>query len=174
MTKSRRRRQGIAAKNPYVSENPKDLLAGRKLPLDLVPDSLEALAALGFLEGALKYGQFNWRVKPVRMSVYTGALKRHLKALRDGQWADPKTHVPHISSIIACAAIIGDANLCGSLKDDRPPINQGLIDFLDTSQDIVAHLKELFKNESPKQYTIADSIHSLPYSRGNAKEGGND
>lgn len=134
--------------------NPKDAVAGLKMPLDLVPDSIVVLASLGFLEGKLKYGQFNWRVKRVKMSVYLAALKRHTKRLNSGEWVDAKTRVPHICSILACASIIGDAWLEKTLEDDRPPAAPGLCAFMDAFDD--KHLKELFKVHDPKQYTIKD------------------
>lgn len=101
--------------------NPKDAFASSRLPLDLVPDSLTAYAALAFLEGALKYGAYNWRTRGVRTSVYVAALRRHLAAFQNGEWADPQTNVPHLASVIACAGIILDAELCAKLEDDRPP-----------------------------------------------------
>lgn len=152
-------------KQPYVAtdENPKDAVAGNKIPLHLVPDSIVALAAMGFLEGMHKYGQFNWRLKPVKMSVYLGALDRHVKRLRAGEWADAKTKVPHISSVLACAAIIGDAWLENTLKDDRPPSAPGLCRFMDEFNG--QHLAKLFADHKPAQYTIADKPWpSLPSS----------
>lgn len=136
--------------------NPKDVVGGTKLPLDLVPSSVEVFAAMAFCEGALKYGKFNWRVAGVRMSVYISAIKRHLKKLEDGEWADPVTRVPHISSIIACAGIIGDASLCDKLTDDRAPAAPSP-EFIDRQVELVAHLKDLFAEHNPKQFTIEDS-----------------
>ena len=138
--------------------NPKDAIGSGKLPLDLVPSSVETYAAMSFLEGALKYGRFNWRIAGVRFSIYLGAMKRHIKKLEDGEWADPVTKVPHISSIIACAGIIGDARLCGKLTDDRAPAAPSAA-FIDEQQELVAHLKEMFKDHAPYQYTIEDSEH---------------
>jgi hypothetical protein len=101
--------------------NPKDVLAVSKLPLHLVPDSLRVYAALAFTEGAAKYGAYNWRLTGVRASVYRAALDRHLASWWNGEDADPATGVPHLASVIACAGIILDAELCEKLTDDRPP-----------------------------------------------------
>lgn len=137
--------------------NPKDAIGSTKLPLNLVPDTLEVFAALAFTEGALKYGSTNWRVSGVRASIYVAALKRHLKKYWNGEWADPKTGVPHLASVIACAAIILDANVAGKLTDDRPPKVDmaGLIDNLEPA---IAHLKEMFKDHSPHHHTQADQV----------------
>lgn len=103
------------------ASNPKDAQASNRLPLDLVPDTVEVYAALAFAEGAAKYGAYNWRTAGVRASVYHAALKRHLAKWHNGERADQKTGVPHLASVIACAGILLDAELCGKLTDDRPP-----------------------------------------------------
>lgn len=144
-----------AIKNPYTLPNPKDVLAGDKVPLHVVPESMEVLASLGMFEGSCKYGQFNYRARPVRLSVYVSALKRHSKRLNEGEWSDQKTNVPHISSILACAAIIGDAWLNGTLIDDRPPANKGTLEFMDNMPAAMDHLRHTFKDYSPTQYTQA-------------------
>lgn len=141
----------------WKETNPKDAIGSDKLPLHLVPASLEAYASLAFLEGALKYGKFNWRIAGVRLSIYIDALKRHTKKLEDGEWDDAKTGVPHLASIIACAGIPLDAKECGKLTDDRAPRGKAseLIDRLAAQ---VVKLKNLFKDHNPKQYTIADGV----------------
>lgn len=133
--------------------NPKDAIGSKKLPLNLVPDSLEVYAATAFLEGALKYGACNWRVAGVRSSIYMAAHKRHVKKYWNGETYDPKTKVHHLASAIACLAIVLDAELCDKLTDDRPPKADvgGLIDGLEGT---VVHLQELFKDHHPKHHTI--------------------
>lgn len=144
--------------NPNLkATNPKDALGVGRLPLDLIPDTGLAYAALAFLEGALKYGKFNWRVAGVRWSVYEAALKRHLQKLKEGEWADPKTRVPHLGSMVACLLIIADAQAQGKFIDDRPPSFEDASEFIDLFTEDVAHLKKLFKDYNPKQYTIEDT-----------------
>lgn len=135
--------------------NPKDLIGSKKLPLDLVPTTGIEAESLAFLEGALKYGKFNWRVAGVRSSVYIAAMLRHLNKFANGENADPITNVPHLASIRACANIILDAQLNGKLMDDRAPRspNSMHIDQLDR---YVRHLQELFKDHNPHQHTIED------------------
>ncbi len=135
----------------------KDAIGTTKLPLGLVPDTITAEVALAFLEGALKYGRYNWRIAGVRASVYNDALERHRKKWWNGESADPKTRVKHLASVIACAGILLDAELCGMLTDDRAPYAP-LGDLMDSPEMLerIAHLKALFKDHSPKQYTIAD------------------
>lgn len=141
---------------PTNTDNPKDAIGQTKLPLDLVPESAIAECCTAFLEGALKYGRFNWRAKGVRASIYVAALKRHLAKWYNGEDEDEKTTVNHLASVMACAAIILDAQLCGKLNDDRPP-RAPVSKHIDTMGDKVKYLAELFKDEDPHQYTIADS-----------------
>ena len=135
--------------------NPKDVIGSDKLPLHLVPSVLNIYASLAFLEGAAKYGCYNWRVAGVRMSIYLAALERHFQKFKDGEWADEKTGVPHLSSMLACIGIILDAKLVGKLTDDRPPVapTAALIASLEAH---VPRLKELFKDCRPHQHTIMD------------------
>lgn len=136
--------------------NPKDIASTARLPLHLVPSTLEIFAAIGFTEGAAKYGAFNWRGAGVSFQVYIGALKRHLAKLQNGEWADAKTGVPHLSSIIACAGILADASICGKLIDDRPPPApvSALIDSLEPD---IAAIFAMFADRNPKQWTIKDA-----------------
>lgn len=142
--------------------NPKDAIGSTKLPMHLVPSSLKVFAAMAFLEGALKYGKYNWRVAGVRTSIYLDAIERHLEKFKDGQWEDPKTLVPHLASIIACCGIILDAEQVGKLVDDRPP-SSNIDTEIDEATNMVQHLQELFAGHSPKQYTIADSDEPTPH-----------
>lgn len=136
--------------------NPKDAIGTTKLSMGLVPDTIKAHVALAFLEGALKYGRYNWRIAGVRSSIYHDALERHLAKWWNGQDEDPTTRVKHLASVIACAGIILDAELCGKLNDDRPPAVP-MDELIDELPELVAHLQEVFKDHNPKQYTIADS-----------------
>lgn len=135
--------------------NPKDAIGSTKLSYGLVPDTIPTFAALAFTEGATKYGSYNWRVAGVRASIYRDALERHLKKWWNGEEVDPKTGVPHLASVIACAGIILDAALVGKLTDDRPP-KAPMSELIDSMESKVAHLKELHKDKHPKHQTELD------------------
>ena len=136
--------------------NPKDAIGSTKLPNGLAPDTIVAEVALAYLEGALKYGRYNWRIAGVRASIYNDAMERHRMKWWNGEDRDPTTRVKHLASVIACAGILLDAELCHLLTDDRPP--SAPIGLLLSEQDeIVAHLKELFKNHNPRHFTIEDT-----------------
>jgi hypothetical protein len=136
--------------------NPKDAIGGTKLPMHLIPGSAKNAMALAFLEGALKYGKYNWRVAGVRASIYLDAMERHLEKFKNGENCDPETGVPHLGSIMACAAILVDASVCGMLNDDRPP-KAPVSEHIDSLQTNVRDLQELFADCHPHQCTIEDS-----------------
>lgn len=140
----------------FKPTNPKDAIGSNKLPLHLVPSVLNIYASLAFLEGALKYGTGNYRAIGVRMSVYLAALERHLQKVKDGEWADQKTGVPHFSSILACVGIILDAKHCGKLTDDRLPAVP-TADVIEAMEVYVPLLKQQFADCHPRHYTIADT-----------------
>jgi hypothetical protein len=136
--------------------NPKDSIGATKVPFDLVPESAIAEMATAFLEGALKYGRFNWRAKGVRASIYYSAMRRHISKWYNGEDGDAETTIHHLASAMACCAIIIDATLCGKFTDDRPP-RANVSGHIDQLVSKVSHLKELFKDHDPYQYTIADT-----------------
>ena len=152
--------------------NPKDAIGSSKIHLDLVPDSMVLFASLGFAEGALKYGKFNWRVAGVRLSIYMAALERHKMKFMAGEWADPDTKVPHLSSMLACLGIIVDAHTSNKLNDDRPPAQPDLAVFVADAAKVQNHLKELFRDCNPHQHTIMDAIPTVE--RGGENEFGMD
>lgn len=150
--------------------NPKDIVGSNKLPLDLVPTVTRGLCALGHMEGALKYGLVNWREAGIKLSIYLGALERHIEKLKGGEWADPATRVPHLGNALACLSIIADAAYSGQLIDDRPKPTSGYPDTVDlpgamSSSDIidsfgavVVHLKGLFGDKCPTDYFITGPV----------------
>lgn len=144
--------------NDSKPSNPKDAIGTTKLPMSIVPASVIAHASLAWLEGKTKYGGVNWREAGVRTSIYIDALQRHCHKFYDGgEWADPKTKVPHLASIIACAGIILDAALAGKLEDDRPKSQPALPDLIDALSEQVAHLYALHADKKPRHWTIADN-----------------
>ena len=138
--------------------NPKDAIGSKKLDMGLVPYTLMISAALAFLEGALKYGRFNWRIAGVRASIYHAALLRHVAKWWNGQNYDKATKVHHLDNAIACLTIIRDAELYGKLTDDRPPCPDpdAMAALIDSTGDSIAHLTTMFADHNPHQYTIAD------------------
>ena len=134
------------------AENPKDLVGSDKLPLHLWPTTATAMGSIALLNGALKYGRSNWRAIGVRASIYFDACSRHLTAWFEGEECDEEG-VPHLSSALACLAILVDAQAAGKLKDDRqfPGGHRKLMDEM-TSH--VARLKAHHAGRNPTHWTI--------------------
>ncbi len=134
--------------------NPKDAIGSKKLGTTAVPDVVKFFSALGNIEGALKYGMANWSEAGVRCSIYLDALDRHLSKFKAGEWCDPDTRVPHLSSVLACVGIMLDAHLRGKMLDDRPPPNPEFVRWLDKAQESVKHLQEMFAGYDPDHYNM--------------------
>lgn len=105
----------------YPDNNPKTALGITKPSLSKVPPAALIYLALGFMDGARKYGPYNWRSKKVTASIYVDACMRHLLAWFDGEELAEDSEFPHLAHALACIAILVDAKECGVLADDRPP-----------------------------------------------------
>jgi hypothetical protein len=70
--------------------------------------------------------------------------------------------VPHLASVVACCAIILDANMVGKLNDDRPPPVADLPVTIDALSAAVKTMKELFKDHNPTQYTRQNAPLEVP------------
>jgi len=129
-------KEGKAAGLP--DDNPKTAFGATKAPLHLVPPS--ALYALGqvFGLGARKYGAYNWRRQAVSSSVYQAAALRHLMAYWDGEDKDAESGESHLAHVMACCAIILDADRYGKLNDDRPNTGRGGIRYSETVKSAMA------------------------------------
>lgn len=79
----------------------------------------------GMEDGVVKYGLTNWRVNSVSAAVYYNAAFRHLASWWDGEQNASDSGVHHLGHVMACCAIILDAEAGGNLIDDRPAIPGG-------------------------------------------------
>lgn len=152
------------AKRVYVDKsesatkasNPKDSIGDTKVPLWLLSPIAKAHWALGQYAGMLKYGAWNWRKAGVRTSVYLSAMERHLEAYKSGEQHDPVDGSHHLGNIMACCAILLDADAAGMLTDDRPP-SVGIRDTFKFVEHVMAKLKHQYADKNPKHYTIKDN-----------------
>jgi hypothetical protein len=80
---------------------------------------------MAMMDGAKKYGPYNWRAKKVVASIYIDAAMRHLATWFEGQETASDSKVHHLGHAIACCAILLDAQATGNLVDDRP-ITEGV------------------------------------------------
>lgn len=114
-------------KSDKKATNPKDAFGDKKVGRSVVPITALAQLSLAFLEGALKYGAHNWTKSGAKASVYYNALDRHAMRYWAGEDYDVElfqktgVKVHHLAKVMACCAIIIDAETRGVLVDDRPP-----------------------------------------------------
>ena len=134
--------------------NPKDIVGIKKAPMSCVPIPVVVEMGVGMLEGATKYGRFNYRAVGVRSSVYFDATLRHLFAWWEGEDIDPESGMHHIAKALTSLAVLRDAQIQGMATDDRPPSSAEFYTRLNkTSGEII----ERHRDKTPKHYTIEDT-----------------
>jgi hypothetical protein len=130
-----REKGGLRPPAPVNPPNPKQRYGDTKVNLALVPSSGVIFAALGFHDGAIKYGPFNWRKDAIEVMTYIAACRRHIDAFVDGEelsekeiWQptenDPAISLggkPHLGHAIACLMILAEAISLNHVIDNRPP-----------------------------------------------------
>lgn len=118
-------------KSKAATVNPKDLFGNKKVSFTKIPATALAHCALAMMDGAEKYGPYNWRDKPVIASIYIDAAVRHLLDYFEGQREAKDSMTHHLGHAMACCAILLDAEANGCLIDDRPICgNPNLLDDL--------------------------------------------
>lgn len=141
--------------------NPKQAYGDKKLPLYLVPFSFMAHVCTALFEGKLKYGLVNWRATNVEAMTYASAGQRHIKKWENGERCDPETKVHHLANAAACCAILLDAEINGSLIDDRPLPCRNMDALIAELEGTLANLRELHGDKTPKHWTISDFVEQL-------------
>lgn len=105
----------------YPDDNPKTVVGTTKPSLGAIPPSALIHLGLAMEDGRRKYGHFNWREKRVSSGVYYDAMQRHLLAWWDGEDNARDSGVHHLAHVMACCAILLDAEVNKSLNDNRGP-----------------------------------------------------
>lgn len=103
-----------------VGVNPKDKIGAAKVDMTLLSVPAKIAWAKAAMEGAHKYGAYNWRIEPVLFRTYLGAVMRHCDEVLEGEFIDPESLIEHLGHIMASAAILIDAAHQRKLIDDRP------------------------------------------------------
>lgn len=136
--------------------NPKDAVGTKKVPYSLIPQNVLGEVSLAFLEGARKYGSYNWRVAGVRASVYLDALDRHLGAWLNGENIDPDSGLSHITKAIACLIILRDSMEIGNWVDDRPPALES--GWVQKQNQIAGQIIDKYPSAVPPYTQIGESL----------------
>jgi len=139
---------------PAQEGNSKDREAIARVPIGLFPQTAVVAGSMAFLEGHLRYRKYNWRDGGVRASVYHDALQRHMFAWWNGENLDTDSDLPHLWKAIACLAILIDAEECGVLNDDRPPIAP--VGRMIT--ELKAVVAQMVEHIQPSQYRLPDDF----------------
>jgi hypothetical protein len=103
-----------------ISDNPKDRIGRMKVAMHSVPCRPLLEIGLAMMEGAIKYGDHNYRSAGIRASVYYDAAIRHLMAWWEGEDTDPDSGLPHLAKAMACLVVLRDGEIMGNRIDDRP------------------------------------------------------
>ena len=139
-------------KQEIKATNPKDAIGITKVPLHMLSPVAKAHWALAQFVGNAKYGLVNWRAAPVRSSVYLAAMQRHMDAFLAGEAFDPVDGSHHLGNVMACCAILLDAEVAGTLIDDRPMF----VDIRPTYAMVEEQMKaiaEKYRGVNPVHYT---------------------
>lgn len=136
--------------------NPKEAIGDKKVPLWLCSPIAKAHWAAAQFAGQVKYGSWNWRVAGVRSSTYLSAMQRHLDAYMSGEELDPVDQTKHLGNIMACAAILLDAQAAGKLNDDRPP-SVGIREAYKEVERVMQVARDQHGHLKPRNYTIEDT-----------------
>ena len=136
--------------------NPKDAIGDRKVPLALLSPVAKAHWSAAQFAGMVKYGAWNWRAAGIRTSVYLSAAQRHLDAYLSGERYDPIDGTHHLGNLMACAAILLDAEAAGKVTDDRPP-SVDIRGAYTEVEAVMQQIRERYAEKAPRHYTIADT-----------------
>jgi len=138
-----KRMPGTRNANSDVGLNPKDLMGSTKVDMTVIPPTALPHLAFAMMDGAYKYGPYNWRIVPVQARTYVSAAMRHLLDWLDGEEYASDSLAHHLGHAMACCAILLDAQAQSMLVDDRPvqvPQGQPVATILD---ELAERIKEL-------------------------------
>ena len=107
---------------PRPDTNPKSVFGMAKPGISGIPPVALLHCGRGMEDGVNKYGLTNWREHSVSAAVYYNAAFRHLASWWDGEQNASDSGVHHLGHVMACCAILLDAEAGGCLIDDRPSI----------------------------------------------------
>lgn len=124
------------------SPNPKKAYGDKKPPLHLLPLAGMVHQSLAHMDGDLKYGFENWNDTPVEKLTYIGAALRHLELYKYGETHTRDTTVHNLGGVMACCAILLDAELNGNLIDNTKH-SKATCDLLHNAEIIVDKLKAM-------------------------------
>lgn len=135
--------------------NPKKMYGDKKPPLHLLPLAGMIHQAMAHMDGNLKYGFENWNGTSVEKLTYIGAILRHTELYKYGENYTRDTLVHNLGAVMACCAILIDAELNDRLIDNTRH-SPATCDLLQSSESTVQHLKDM-QAERERDAAVQDS-----------------
>lgn len=140
-----------------TTTNPKDLIGITKVSLSKFPAVAIVHGAHAMMDGAEKYGAYNWRAKKVVASIYVDAALRHITAWFEGEENAKDSGVHHLGHAIACCAILLDGQETGNLIDDRPVTDENRAALTKVLERLQVVITERDKAKKAKKAKEAES-----------------
>ena len=150
--------------------NPKKAFGDKKPPLAQLPLIARVAASAAHYDGDLKYGFRNWRDQPVEAMTYINAIERHAALWAEGEEFARDTGVNNLGAVIACCAILLDAQLNDALIDNRSP-SPAACDYLHNAEDLITRIRKNAQRRAADREAIMgratspilpDAINGLP------------
>lgn len=142
------------------SVNPKDRIGVSKWrQVFCIPPRVLWELGVAMLEGAMKYGRFNYRASGVQASIYIDAAQGHINSWIEGEDIDPDSGLSHITKAICSLVVLRDGMIEGNFIDDRPPSHGSYAEHTAYLQEVV---EGLFKKHpvAARPHTISNP-HAL-------------
>ncbi|MCY1708375.1 dATP/dGTP diphosphohydrolase domain-containing protein [Pannonibacter sp. SL95] len=121
--------------------NPKQAFGDKKPALGQTPLVGRIHQSLAHMDGDYKYGFRNWRENPVEALTYVHAAMRHLELWAEGQEHTLDTGVHNLGAVMACCAILLDAQANGTIIDNRSK-SEAACQVLADAEAVVRRLQE--------------------------------
>lgn len=141
-------RVSAGVESKATTTNPKDLFGSRKVSISKLPFAGLVQGALAMMDGAEKYGPYNWRAKEVLASIYVDAIFRHVGDFFEGRDVTGDSFVHPLGHVIACCAIVIDAQAHGKLVDDRPGMGDVIVKLLREAEEAIKKRRSLREVEA--------------------------
>jgi hypothetical protein len=138
--------------------DPKAAFGSAKPGTRAIPMTAMYLLGQVMQQGSEKYGLMNWRNTRVLASTYKEAISRHIDTWWDGEDITRDTKVKNLAAVMASCAILLDAEIQGTLDDDRPP--PGKLGELIEALTVDIHQETPYVDaKSETDHSIINSIH---------------
>lgn len=135
--------QFTVGEQQYVdSKNPKYAQGIRKFTMCVVPACVLGEVGVAMLEGAYKYGAYNYRQTKIDASTYYDSTMRHVMSWWEGEDMDPDSGLHHITKAITSLVVLRDSMINDMIIDDRPPAVKA--NWKDALNAVAANLHEKY------------------------------